>query len=83
MPVQGTAADIMKLAMVRVWQRLRQELPAARLVLQIHDELILECPQAQAEQAEAILQEEMAGAAHLSVPLIAEAHSGQNWLDAK
>ncbi len=83
MPIQGTAADIMKLAMVRVWTRLRRELPQARLVLQIHDELIVECPEALAEQAKALLEEEMTRAVRLDVPLTAEAHSGKNWLDAK
>ena len=83
MPIQGTAADIMKLAMVRVRDRLRRELPEARLVLQIHDELIVECPADQAEQVKTVLREEMAGAAQLRVPLAVEAHAGANWLDAK
>ena len=83
MPIQGTAADIMKLAMVRVWERLQRELPEAKLVLQIHDELIVECPEERADAAKAILQEEMMGVAKLKVPLIAEAHCGKNWLDAK
>ena len=83
MPIQGTAADLMKLAMVRVWTRMKRELPEARLVLQIHDELIVECPEAQVEQAKTILQEEMTGVASLRVPLLADAHSGKNWLDAK
>lgn len=83
MPIQGTAADIMKLAMVRVWKRLKKERPEARLVLQIHDELIVECPQEYREEVETILQEEMVQVAALKVPLIAEAHSGKNWLDAK
>ena len=83
MPIQGTAADIIKLAMVRVWKRMKAELPEARLVLQIHDELIVECPEGQSEQAVAILQEEMTDVAHLKVPLIADAHVGKNWLDAK
>ena len=73
----------MKLAMVRVWERLRKELPEAKLVLQIHDELIVECPEAAAEQVREILQAEMVQVAALRVPLIAEAHSGKNWLDAK
>ena len=80
---QGTAADIIKLAMVRVDCRLRRELPGARLVLQIHDELIVECPEEAGEQAKAILQEEMMRVAKLNVPLIADAHIGKNWLDAK
>ena len=83
MPIQGTAADIIKLAMVRVWKRMKAELPEARLVLQIHDELIVECPEGQSEQAVAILQEEMTDVAHLKVPLVADAHVGKNWLDAK
>ncbi|MEG1658639.1 MAG: DNA polymerase I [Oscillibacter sp.] len=83
MPIQGAAADVMKLAMVAVWKRLKAELPAARLVLQIHDELIVECPAAQAEAAGKLLAEEMAGVVSLSVPLTAEAHWGGNWLEAK
>ena len=83
MPIQGTAADIMKLAMAAVWKRLRQELPEARLVLQVHDELIVECPEAQAEQAAALLKEEMEQVVTLSVPLTADAHWGKNWLEAK
>ena len=83
MPIQGTAADIMKLAMAAVWKRLRQELPEARLVLQVHDELIVECPEAQAEAAAALLKEEMERVVTLSVPLTADAHWGKNWLEAK
>ena len=83
MPIQGTAADIMKLAMVAVRKRLRQELPEARLVLQVHDELIVECPEAQAETAAALLKEEMENVVSLSVPLTADAHWGRNWLEAK
>lgn len=83
MPVQGTAADIMKLAMCAVWKRLRAECPAAKLVLQIHDELIVDCPAEQAQQVAEILREEMEGVAALSVPLTADAHWGRNWLEAK
>lgn len=83
MPIQGTAADVMKLAMLAVWKRLKAELPQARLVLQVHDELIVECPAGDAEQAAALLKEEMEGVAHLSVPLTADAHWGKNWLEAK
>ena len=83
MPIQGTAADIMKLAMVAVRKRLRQQLPEARLVLQVHDELIVECPEAQAETAAALLKEEMENVVSLSVPLTADAHWGRNWLEAK
>ena len=83
MPIQGTAADIMKLAMVAVEKRLKRELPEAKLVLQVHDELIVECPEPQAEAAAKLLEEEMEQVAHLSVPLTAEAHWGRNWLEAK
>ena len=83
MPIQGTAADVMKLAMVKVWTRLRAERPAARLVLQVHDELIVECPEGEAEAVAKLLEEEMEHVAALSVPLTAEAHWGKNWLEAK
>ena len=83
MPIQGTAADIMKLAMVAVEKRLKRELPEAKLALQVHDELIVECPEPQAEAAAKLLEEEMEQVAHLSVPLTAEAHWGRNWLEAK
>ncbi|MBE6753838.1 MAG: DNA polymerase I, partial [Ruminococcaceae bacterium] len=83
MPIQGTAADIIKIAMVRVWQRLRSEEMESRLILQVHDELIIEAPEAEAEKATAILTEEMEAAAQLAVKLEAEAHSGRTWLEAK
>ena len=83
MPIQGTAADIMKLAMIRVEQRLSGEGLAARLIMQVHDELIVECPAEEAPRVEALLQEEMQGVARLSVPLPADAHSGPDWLSAK
>ncbi len=82
MPVQGTAADIIKIAMVRVATRLSQEGMQARLILQVHDELIVEAPTAEAEKAAEILQQEMEHAATLSVPLEAEVHIGGNWHDA-
>ena len=83
MPIQGAAADLMKLAMVAVWRRLRADCPAAKLVLQIHDELIAECPEADAAKVAQILREEMEGVAELSVPLTVDAHWGRNWLEAK
>jgi DNA polymerase-1 len=82
MPIQGTAADVIKLAMVNVDRRLRDEGLAARLILQVHDELIVECPDAEKERAAALLQEEMENAVHYSVPLIAEARWGRTWADA-
>ncbi len=83
MPIQGTAADIMKLAMIRVYDRLRRENLQARLIMQVHDELIVECPEAERETVEKLLRQEMEQVAALAVPLTAEAHSGKNWLDAK
>jgi len=83
MPIQGTAADIMKLAMVRVFDRLRAERLEARLIMQVHDELIVECPEQEAEQVKTLLTAEMEGVMDLAVPLLAEAHSGKNWLEAK
>ena len=83
MPVQGTAADIMKLAMLRVHDRLHRESLRARLLMQVHDELIVECPEAEREQVARILTEEMEHAATLSVPLTVDAHWGKNWLEAK
>ena len=82
MPIQGTAADVMKLAMIRVHGRLKRELPEAKLLLQVHDELIVECPEALGPQAAAILKEEMEGAVSWSVPLTADTGIGQNWADA-
>ncbi len=81
-PIQGTAADIIKLAMVRVFRRLKAELPEARLILQVHDELIVEAPEDKAAQAARILTEEMQGAVKLSVPLTADAKEGKSWYDA-
>ena len=83
MPVQGTAADIIKLAMVRVFERLKREGLDAKLIMQVHDELIVECPESEVERVKRLLAEEMEGAYILSVPLTAEAHSGKNWLAAK
>ena len=83
MPIQGTAADIMKVAMLRVRDRLDREELGARLVLQVHDELIVECPEGETEQVKVLLREEMEGAAQLSIPLLAAATSGKSWGEAK
>ena len=83
MPIQGTAADIIKIAMIKVDKRLKAEGLAARLILQVHDELIVECPQYEAMQVAMVLQEEMESAVKLSVPLVAEASVGKTWYDAK
>lgn len=82
-PIQGTAADIIKIAMIRVSDRLRDELPQARLILQVHDELIVECPETDAKQVCKILEQEMENAAQMAVRLRVDAHSGENWLAAK
>ena len=82
-PIQGTAADVMKLAMIRVAARLKAEGLQARLVLQVHDELIVECPQEETEQVKALLTQEMEGAGQFSVPLVAEAGAGHSWAQAK
>ncbi|WP_191391200.1 DNA polymerase I [uncultured Pseudoflavonifractor sp.] len=83
MPIQGTAADIMKLAMIHVHSRLREEGLQARLILQVHDELIVECPEEEAEAVKALLSREMESVARLSVPLIADAAAGRSWAEAK
>ena len=83
MPIQGTAADIIKIAMVRVDERLKNENMRSRLILQVHDELIVEAPADEAEKAAKILQEEMENAVTLSVPLTADAAIGKTWYDAK
>ena len=82
-PVQGTAADIIKLAMVRVDRALREAGMKSRLILQVHDELLLECPPEEADAAAELLREAMEGAVSLSVPLVAEVHRGKNWAEAK
>ncbi|MBP5288241.1 MAG: DNA polymerase I [Clostridia bacterium] len=82
-PIQGTAADIIKIAMVRVDRRLAEEGMKSRMILQVHDEIILECPEEEAERAAALLSEEMERAAALKVPLTAEAMIGASWFDAK
>ncbi len=82
-PIQGTAADIIKVAMIRVAKRLKEEQLKTRLLLQVHDELLLEVPEDELEKAEKILEEEMTGAAHLAVKLEIDMHTGNNWYEAK
>ena len=83
MPVQGTAADIIKLAMIHVYNRLKNELPSAKLIMQVHDELIIECAESDAQTVCALLKEEMENAVELRVKLVCDAHSGKTWYDAK
>ncbi|MDM8245585.1 DNA polymerase I [Collinsella tanakaei] len=82
-PMQGSAADIIKIAMARVAHRLRDEGFAARMILQVHDELDFECPEAEVDRLIAMVRTEMEGVVQLRVPLIAEASTGITWADAK
>ena len=82
-PIQGTAADIIKLAMVRVHQRLRKENLKSRLILQVHDELIIETLKEEESKVRALLKEEMENVLTLNVPLMADTNSGYSWYDAK
>lgn len=82
-PIQGTAADIIKIAMVRVRDRLVREGLESRLILQVHDELILEAPKSEQEEAMRLLKEEMEAAFQMDAPLVAEAKAGHSWYDTK
>ncbi len=82
MPIQGTAADIIKLAMVNVYNRFKAEGLKAKLILQVHDELICECPEGETQRVSDILREEMSGAAKLSVPLTVDVKTGHSWAEA-
>ena len=82
-PIQGTSADIIKIAMVNVSKRLKEENLDANLILQIHDELLIESSEKDAKAAANILREEMENAAPMSVPLVADVYIGKTWYDAK
>ena len=82
-PIQGTAADLIKLAMIRVDKALREQYPEANLLLQVHDELIVECPEEMAQGVAQVVQQQMEQVAHLNVPLVAEAKWGKSWYEAK
>jgi DNA polymerase-1 len=82
-PIQGTAADLIKLAMIRVDGVLRKYFPEAKLLLQVHDELIVECPEEIAGDVAILVSREMEQVAALDVPLTAEAKIGKSWFDAK
>ena len=82
-PIQGTAADIIKIAMIRVWRRLKEENLSSRLILQVHDELLIETAEEETEKVKAILDEEMKAAADLAVTLEVDMHTGKNWYEAK
>ncbi len=83
MPIQGTAADIIKIAMIRVYERLKRENYRARLLLQVHDELIVEAPLNEAEKVKALVSEEMENACKMKVRLVSDAHIGKTWYEAK
>ena len=83
MPIQGSAADIIKIAMINVNRRLKTENLKAKLILQVHDELIVEAPETEAKVVSKILKFEMENAAKLKVPLVADANIGNTWYDAK
>ncbi|MDE6674926.1 MAG: DNA polymerase I, partial [Acetatifactor sp.] len=81
-PIQGTAADIIKIAMIRVWKELRRAGLNSKLILQVHDELVIETRQEEIEQVKQILEESMKQAAQLAVPLEVDLHTGENWYEA-
>ena len=83
MPIQGTASDIVKTAMIRVFNALKAEGLTTRMIMQVHDELLFEAPAGEVETASAIIKREMEAAARLDVPLIAEIGAGENWMSAK
>jgi DNA polymerase-1 len=83
MPIQGTAADILKRAMIDVDAELRREHARARMILTVHDELLFEAPEADAEAVAALVRHAMAGAVHLRVPLDVDVGIGVNWKEAK
>ncbi len=83
MPIQGTASDIVKIAMLHVEEQLKRENSKARLLMQVHDELLVETPEDEVEKVSAILKHEMENAVSLDVPLVADVGVGDNWLDAK
>ena len=82
-PIQGTAADIIKIAMIRVNQKLKKQKMKSRLVLQVHDELLIEAYEPELDEVQNILKEEMEHAAELKVPLEIDMHTGDNWYEAK
>ena len=83
MPIQGTAADVIKLAMIRVWKAMKEAGLEAKLVLQVHDELIVECPEGETEQVKELLTREMEGVVDYAVPMRADSAAGKSWGEAK
>ncbi len=83
MPIQGTAADIIKIAMIQVYERLKAEFPKAKLIMQVHDELIIEAPENQVEEVAKLLKETMETACEMAVPFTVEVACGKTWYDTK
>jgi DNA polymerase-1 len=83
MPIQGTASDIVKIAMLHVEEELKRRASNARLLMQVHDELLLEVPETEVEEISQMLKHEMESAVSLDVPLVADVGVGDNWMDAK
>ena len=82
-PIQGSAADLIKIAMIRIHRRLRNERHSARMLLQVHDELVFEVPPEELPSIKRVVKEEMEGAAELSVPLLVDMGTGANWVETK
>ena len=82
-PIQGTAADIIKIAMIHVNEELKKRNLKSRMILQVHDELLIEADETELEEVQQILQDKMEHAAELSVPLSVDMHTGKNWYEAK
>ncbi len=83
MPIQGTAADIIKIAMIRVYERLKKDFPESKLIMQVHDELIIEAPEKDKEEIAALLKETMEGACKMAVPFTVDVQYGKTWYDTK
>ena len=81
-PLQGTAADLIKIAMIRIHRRLAEQIPRARMILQVHDELVFEVPEGDTSAVGELVREEMAGALDLRVPIVVDVGVGDNWLEA-
>lgn len=82
-PIQGTAADIMKIAMINVYRKLIERKLKSKIVLQVHDEMMIEAPKEEAEEVKKIIKEEMESAIALKVPLIADVSEAENWYECK
>src|SRR5258708_19108256 len=83
MPIQGTASDIVKIAMIRVANALKREKLETKMIMQVHDELLFEAPEAEVDVAKELIKREMESAATLDVPVIVEIGVGDNWMNAK